>query len=266
MTSARWSAVILLLASFHSVAWDTLPHQRITRSALDVLPKPTLDQFGGEARPLTEIYCIYPDRYLEMEQFGFIRRSPGPKSASEIRVYCAGTDGQPIHGITGDLIADNGSIAYVLEGIASSLSGRRPGEAARYSGVLSHFIADSLSPPHSISADELQNLRARWPATESLNLHSILERSIPEFHLSQRQPSRLGYDLAATAQAIVDRCYEGAALNRRDLPAMIRAVLDRDGRTLDRYRLRAGRMAAEIVADALYTALRTRNRGRAGRR
>src|SRR5947208_181747 len=74
-------------------AWDMASHQQITRTALDSLPKPLAACFGAETEPLVRIYCMYPDRYLEMEQYDFVRSSPGPRTAEEIRSYCVRPDG-----------------------------------------------------------------------------------------------------------------------------------------------------------------------------
>ncbi|MBZ5620180.1 MAG: hypothetical protein LAQ69_15860 [Acidobacteriia bacterium] len=246
----------LLLVSGPANAWDTTPHQRITKAAIDTLPKRFLTQFGAEIAPLIEIYCLLPDRYVEMQRFGFVRRSPGPRSASEIEVYCIRPDGQAMHGATGVRDTDIGSLVYLFERMVSTFSQNRPGEAARYAGVLSHFIADSLSPPHAVSPEHLLGMAPPSAETGDINIHSAIERSIPEFTLGGREPRRAGAHIVTAAQAILERCYSGAARNRRDLPSMVKAACARDEQTLDVYRLRAGMEAAEIFADALYTVLR----------
>jgi hypothetical protein len=232
----------VLLGIAPCAAWDTVPHQRITKAALDSLAKRLLDRFGAEAAPLVEIYCTYPDRYLEMERYGFVRKSAGPRSPSEIRVYCVRPDGQPIHGASGDRATDLGSLVYLFERILSSFSEKRADQAARYAGVLSHFIADTLSPPHAVSEEELPG-----------ELHSAIERSLPAFTLGGRASLAQSVSIPLAAEAILERCYSEAAQNRRDLPAMVKAVSTREEHTLDVYRLRAGVAAAQILADALHT-------------
>jgi Zinc dependent phospholipase C len=244
---------LLFLGVFPCRAWDTLPHQRITKAALDTLLKQQLHRFGAEVKPLIEIYCIFPDRYEEMERFGFVRNSPGPRAASEIKPYCVRPDGQAIHGAAGDREMDTSSVVFLFERILTSLSDRRPGEAARYAGVLSHFIADSLSPPHSAVAEELLAVTPPSAQTERINVHSAIERSLPEFTLSDRVPRSAGGHLVQAAEAILDQCYAGAERNRKDLPSMVKAAFAHDEQTLNEYRLRAGTKAAEILADALYT-------------
>jgi len=237
----------LLLVPWPSTAWDTAPHQRITKAALDTMPRRFLDRLGTEATPLVEIYCIYPDRYEEMEHFGFVRKSPGPRTVAEIRQYCVRADGRPVHGATGDRDVDTGSLVFLFERILTNLSGNRPAEAAKYAGVLSHFIADSHSPPHAVAPEELLDL------AEGVNVHSAIERSLPEFTLRGRVPHEAGAHILTAAGAILEQLYAGAAQNRKNLPSIVKAACGRDERAMDVYRLRAGTRAAEILADALYT-------------
>ena len=241
----------LLLFPCPSVAWDTVPHQKITRAALETLPKSILNPLGAEALPLVEIYCLYPDRFLEMTEFGFVRNSPGPRTAAEIRPYCVRPDGQPVHGATGDRDQDTASLLFLFERIASNFARNRPAEAAKYAGVLSHFIADSLSPPHAVAPEELLELAG------GSSVHSALERSLPEFSLHGRAPLRADAHLRPAAAAVLDRCYTGAGRNRKDLPSMITALRQQDEPALDAFRLRAGTLAAEILADAFLTAFGT---------
>jgi hypothetical protein len=237
----------LLLVPWPSSAWDTAPHQRITKAALDAMPKRFLDRLGTEATPLIEIYCIFPDRYEEMERFGFVRKSAGPRSVAEIRRYCVRPDGRPVHGATGDRGIDTGSLVFLFERIVTSLSGNQPEEAAKYAGVLSHFIADSLSPPHAVAPEELLDLAG------GVNVHSAIERSVPEFTLADCPPHEAGAHILTAAKAILEQLYAGADQNRKDLPSIVKAALVRDERALDVYRLRAGKRAAGILAGALYT-------------
>jgi hypothetical protein len=243
--TGRATLLCLLLAPWPCTAWDTVPHRKITKAALDWLPKRVLARFGDQAAPLAAVYSLYPDRYAEMVRFGFVRKSAGPRSPEEIRAYCVRPDGQPIHSATGDRDMDMASLIYLFERILTSFSENRPTEAAKYAGVLAHFIEDSLSPPHAGDVEA---------AT-----HAAIERSVPEFTLTGRDPhsaphnslNNPGGNLLRTAEAILDRIYAAHEQNRQDLPAMIKAVADRDEPTLDTYRLRAGVNAAEILADTL---------------
>ena len=247
---------LLSLVGLPCRAWDTSPHQSITKAALNALPKAYVSRFDSEVKSLVEIYCIFPDRYEEMERFGFVRNSPGPRDISEIRPYCVRPDGQHIHGVTGDREMDTASLVYLFERIVANLSEARSGEAARYSGVLSHFIADSLSPPHSVGAGQLLAMAPKSAQAERINIHSAIERSIPEFTLSDRAPRILAGHIVPAAETVIALCEGGAEQNQKDLPSMVKAASVHNEQTLNEYRLRAGQRAAEILADALYTLFR----------
>jgi hypothetical protein len=252
----RFSYLALVLACCSpSNALDTRPHQIITKAALDALPEPFLSRLGPEVEPLVSLYCIFPDRYEEMELYGFVRNSPGPQNASEIRVYCVHPDGHPVHGATGDREMDRDSLVYLLEGITANLARPRPAEAARYAGVLAHFIEDSLSPPHAVSPEELRELTERVAPGTHGNIHSAIEKSIPEFTLQKWTPRRSSGTVQSIAATILDECYAGADTNQENLPAIVRAATDHDEPALNEYRLRAGKTAAQILANALYSIL-----------
>jgi hypothetical protein len=229
-----------LLAAFSASAWDTRPHQQITQAALAVLPA----RFGDDAAALVAVYCVLPDRFVEMDRFGFARKG-WPQTADEARPYCVRPDGVIIHGLTGHEESDLGSVLYLMERVATNLSRDRTAEAARFAGVLSHFIADSLSPPH---AGEVERLRVAGCLAPVGKLHSVLEKRIPEFSLEGTPGPSPG--LLDGAQRVLADCREGAARNRQALEDMVAAACRQDEVTLDRYRLAPGKRAAEILARA----------------
>jgi hypothetical protein len=227
-----------LLSAVTCSAWYTGPHQRITRAALEALPTPLAGCFGDEAERLVRIYSMLPDQYLEMAR-GFVRNGPGPRSAAEIRAFCVRPDGVPIHGASFDRETDTESVVFLFERILTGFSERDDPVAAKYAGVLSHFIADTLSPPHA------------EPDACDAQVHAMIERSLPNFQLAQPPRRAPGEPLVTTVMAVIDRCYAGAARNRHELPAMIAAARAGDERALDPVRLRAGKEAAAILAGAL---------------
>jgi hypothetical protein len=228
-----------LLSAATCSAWDTVPHQQITRAALDALPRHLSGCFGAEADSLVRIYSMLPDRYLEIQRYGFVRNSPGPRTAAEISAYCVRPDGVAIHGASFDREMDTASIVFLFERILTAFAADDTPAAAKYAGVLSHFVGDTLSPPH-----------ANTDACDA-RLHAIIERSLPSFALAERPRRAPGEPLVNAVTAVIDRCYAGAARNRSELPAMIEIASRLNGRGLDPYRLRAGQDAAAILADAL---------------
>ena len=129
------------------------------------------------------------------------------------------------------------SLIFLFERMLSSFAENRPVEAAKYAGVLAHFVEDSLSPPH---AEETA------PA-----VHHAIERSVPEVSSSGWTVRAPRGNLLEIAQTELDRIYAGREANRKDLPAMTRAVAAGDDRTLDGFRRRAAVEAAQILAELL---------------
>ncbi len=242
---------VLLLVVFACAcpAWNPAPHRTITKAALDSLPERFRALVANETPQLIEVYCLYPDRYVAMQYFGFTRDSARASEASDIHAYCERPDGRAVHSATWDRDEDLESIVYLFERILTSLNEKRPGDAAKFMGTLSHFISDSLSPPHAVSRDDLQ---AMAPAgTAEQDWHAAIERTLPPFDLGHRKLQSAGTGIMDSVSAILERIYTEGERNRKDLPAMVRAAIAKDERALDTYRLRAGRAAAEILADNL---------------
>jgi len=250
MTSALICAALLVVFAAPCGAWGTKPHRAMTQTALDTLPQRWQARLGSEATALAETYCLLPDRYGELEQFGFLRKGPGPQTLEEMRAYCVRPDGVALHSFSWDSEDDLGTLVYLMERILRSLSEKRNVDAARYMGTLAHLIEDSLSPPHAVSEDQLQALST---GGNVMAIHGGIERSLPEFSLRGRAPQVVGHGIVSAAQEILARVYAAAERNRTSLPQMAHAVVRDDQATLDAHRLRAGRAAAELLADALCT-------------
>lgn len=252
MSRAFTSSLLLLSSAISGLAWTAPPHRLITRAALNTLPAQARARLGSEVSNLIELYCLYPDRYVEI-QHGFAHKTPGPTTQEELHVYVFRPDGEPLHSATWDREEDLGSLVYMFERIVSNLRDKHDAEAAKYMGTLSHWIADSFSPSHVVSRDRLAEISPAPAGRESLDLHGALERSLPEFTLGARAPRVMGTGLVSAAQALLDRCYAGGDQNRKDLPVMLQAVYAGDKATIDKFQLQAGKTAAELLADALFT-------------
>lgn len=236
----------LALAAVSACAWDAAPHRLMTRAALDSLPPAVIARFGAEARNIPETYCLLPDRYVEIAQFGFARNSPGPRTAEELRPYCVRPDGRAVHSATFDRDDDLGTLIYLFERMLTAAGGKKPKDMAMYAGVLAHFIEDSLSPPHSVMAEDLAAL-----SSDAANLHGLLERSFPGFTIAKRTARAAPPNMLTVLESIVDRLYAGADRNRKALPDMVRALELHDAKKIDDYLLRAGKEASELLADTL---------------
>ena len=186
-----------------------------------------------------------------MEIFSFVRKSEGPKTTDEIRRYCFRPDGVELHGLTGDRESDTASLLYLLERVLTMWMEGKPSEAARFAGVLSHHIADSLSPSHAVSAADLRALIPGDDASQAKELHAVLERSIPAIRLKARTPQVQPASFVAVAESLYARCFSAREENKRELSELVAAALKKDEQRLNRTRLRAATEAADILASAL---------------
>jgi hypothetical protein len=188
-------------------------------------------------------YCRYPD---------LIQGAKGAELAA-MRLFCIKPDGKSIHNITWEPADDLRSLNYSLQGIIDAMRAGKLDTAAQHAGVLSHFLADSTCPAHSlIPVDSpLESMSAQFapPDQQGLQLHQTIERSAPQVDLTGRAPRR------ESAEVLLARCYRVVRGNRESLETLVKAVYAHDEATVDRMRREAAERGAELLADAYYTAL-----------
>lgn len=228
-------------ASLAAFAWEGGPHRIITRAALDSLPSAHRAAFGEHLEALAQTHCMLPDYYAAMLQAGFRAPLPAPQSLDDALPYCLRPDREPVHSATWDRAEDLASLVFLSERFLDALRSRRPAEAARYAGVLAHFLEDSLSPPHVVG--------------QPPDIHRALERRIPPLTLSGRAPRLAAPRLVPAAEAILNRLYAAAEINRRNMPALLAALDRKDQGAITNLCLPPARAAAELLADALFTLL-----------
>jgi hypothetical protein len=254
-------------------AWHTPPHQQITRAALDTLPTALQEKLGLEKDLIIWVNCMYPDRYRGLEQQGAERDpNPGPRNRAEMKRYCEMPDGRPVHNVTQKRAEDVASFEHLLRSIVTEVRRNQMTEAARYMGTLAHLIEDSCSPAHAgplpLAVAELRQQQALpnpppWlgrltehgTPLSAGNLHAAIELTLVPFHLQGRSPESAGDTVASAAASLLERCYAIVAENRADLVEMVRATYANDVAVMERLRSRAARKAAELLADAYFTAL-----------
>jgi hypothetical protein len=254
-------------------AWHTPPHQQITRAALDSLPTPLQEKLGLEKEMIIWVNCMYPDRYRGLAQQGPEKDpNPGPRNRDELKPYCEMPDGRPIHNVTQKRAEDIASFEHLLQSTITEMRRNQVTAAARYMGTLAHLIEDSCSPAHAAPLPlAVAELRQRQPLPNpppwvgrlnehggtltAGNLHAAIELTLLPFNLQGRAPERAGNSVAEAAPKLLDRCYAIVQENKDDLVEMVRATYANDTAVMERIRSRAARKAAELLADAYYTAL-----------
>jgi hypothetical protein len=181
-------------------------------------------------------------------------------------------DGRPIHNVTQNRAEDIAALQHLLRSIGHRFHRNEMPAAARYMGTLAHLIEDSCSPAHAaplpmaVAAQrKMQPLPNPPPWVGRLNehggmltagnLHAAMELTVLPFNLHGRSPELAGDTVEAAAAKLLDRCYAIVEENNADLVEMVRATYANDVGVMDRIRSRAARHAAELLADAYFTAL-----------
>jgi hypothetical protein len=273
MTRRLLPIVLVPFLASAALGWHTPPHQQITRAALDSLPTPLQELLGLEKDMVIWVNCMYPDRYRGLARQGPEKDpNPGPRDRAELKKYCEMPDGRVIHNVTRNRAEDLASFEHLMRSIGAEIRRNNITAAARYMGTLAHLIEDSCSPAHAAPLPlAVAELRGRQPLPNpppwvgrlnehggtltAGNLHAAIELTVLPFHLHGRPPELAGKTIAEAAPTLVDRCYAIVDENKADLVEMVRATYANDVPVMDRIRSRAARKAAELLADAYFTAL-----------
>ena len=238
-------AVLIVVCSAAALAWDTAPHRAITKAALDAVQPSVSQRLAPYSKEIIETYSMLPDKCRNWTEL------PDPAA---LKPFCVRPDGNPVHSASFDHDEDLESLIYLYERILTSAIQKKDRDLAMYAGVLAHFIEDSLSPPHSVTDQELEELApdVNW-------LHQKLERTVPAFTIAKRPAGKAGGSdetMLETLDGIVTRLHASAARNREALPEMVKALKAGDEQALDAPHSRAAKDAAELLADALNAMLR----------
>ena len=238
----------LLLCASSLVAWHDPVHELITRAAFQSLPQALRQQWAAEAPQLTARYCLYPDIYANAE----------PAEKTRLKLFCE-VGGRAIHNVTWKRAEDLQSLEYLLRNVSDAIRSRDSATAAQYAGTLAHFIEDSTCPAHALTPPDsplnlMRDLLPPPPGKADIRLHTVIERSSPEFDLGSRSPRSAGGTVSEAAASLLDRVYAAIRVNRAGLIELVHATYADDQPAMDGSRVNAARAGAEILADAYYTA------------
>jgi hypothetical protein len=237
-----------LLGTGISLAWHDPVHALITRSAVMSLRVEMRQFWGAETEHLITHYCLYPDEY---------HGATAARKAA-MRQYCE-VKGRPIHNVTWKRAEDIESLEYLLSNFVEKIRSRDVAAAAQYAGTLAHMLEDSTCPAHALTPPDsplntMRDLLPPPPGKEDIKLHTVIERSAPEFDLGSRAPRAAGQSIPQAAAELLDRTYAAIKSNRADLIDLVRATYAGDEARMNSYRHKASITGAELLADAYHTA------------
>jgi len=244
--------LLSVLLSAQCFAWHGPPHQQITRAAVLSLPAAMQEVWKAEKENLIQDYCMLPDIFRGYYSKNDERWKP-------LQVYCAKPDGKWIHNVTWERADDLASIEYAMNGVIDGIRKGNLESAGRHAAVLAHLLEDSTCPAHSLnpngSVEIFADLIPPPPGKEEIRIHRAIEQVVPDFDLAGRVPRSAGRIVAEAARNLLERTYQQVKKNRANLLEVVRALYADDETKLNEFRLQAGRAGAELLADALYTAL-----------
>ena len=238
------SCCALLVAGGSAWAWGPM-HAAITEGALQVLPAWEQEILAAQRVKLIEFDCMIPD----------LARAPANRKTIGRFVILPNGDV-----FTHEPHSREHNAAQMFHYVAKaveSLRGNDLDEASRYAGCLLHFLEDCGSPAHSIPGDNqhglMKDLLAVPEAFRDLPLHGLIEGGTLKVDLAGYRPQLLGTTPEEAVSNLVERLNAEIRNARSQLIPILQGVFKDAQEEIDRGRLRAATMDAQVAADALHT-------------
>jgi len=253
-------SIFTFLTVKNTCAWYKENHQRMTKSAINLLPEWEKTLLGITGDSLIEKYCMYPDWYRNALRDG--RKKEAKLYEKYVNLPLL-QDLKKWHKNN-----DNDSeicyyiIATLMSKAISHLQSGDKMEAAKYMGPLVHFIEDNASPVHVIDNKLLAQLLPKPEDVESFPLHRTAEEptfpiEIPEYH-----PVLLGNNIDEAAVAVYPRFREIRILSRATCIAVVNGLHEGNREKADKGRAQAAITAVKLVADIIHTICTIANTGK----
>jgi hypothetical protein len=132
-------------------------------------------------------------------------------------------------------------------------------DAARYMGTVCHQIEDYGSPSHTMPGDNMFTLLQQFlPPSETMRdvlLHGPVESGSLVVSISGYNPRLLGTSVNEAAWRLMHRIHEGILNARSTTIPIIQALYAGVSKQVKEEQLKAAKVDAEIVADAMFTIL-----------
>ncbi len=238
------SGILLIVGSGSAFAWGPM-HAAITEGALQALPAWEQELFAAQRAKLIEFDCMIPD---------LARAAANRKTIGRFVILPNGDV------FTHEPHSREHNAAQMLHYVAKSVESIRANdldEASRYAGCLLHFLEDCGSPAHSIPGDNqhglMKDLLVVPEAFRDVPLHGLIEGGSLKIDLAGYRPQLLGTTPEEAVSNLVERLNAEIRNARAQLIPILQGVFKNAQDEIDRGRLRAATMDAEVAADALHT-------------
>jgi hypothetical protein len=228
------------------LAWSQ-PHQAITKAALERLPADQKAFLGEELASLGENYCLIPDHvFTDRANAKFAMVDDKPKEVYRLNLHLPAQQPENLE-----------TLRYFLEKAVLSLKSGNVKDGARYMGTICHQIEYYGSPSHTMPGDNMFTLLQQFlPPPEAMKdklLHGPVESGELSVEIPEYQPRLLGTTVNEAAWRLMHRIHEGIINARSTTIPIIQALYADDAKTVELQQLKAAKMDAHIVADALFT-------------
>lgn len=247
MKSFLLSLLALTLTTHQCLSWGE-PHRAITKGALDVLPVWQKEILGEELAALSSNHCLIPDSvYTDKENAKFATMDIHPGEVYLTRLHL------PLAEQTENLE----TLRYFIGQAVTSLQAGKTGDAARFMGTICHLIEDFGSPSHTIPGDNQFTLLQQFmPASEIMAgklLHGPIENGTFEVSIAAYEPRLFGITVEETSWRLLHRVHEVIIHARSVTFPIIQALNAGDATSVTAHQMKAAKMDAQVVADAMHT-------------
>ncbi len=243
-------AVVAIILSSASTAWGWgAGHHYITQGAVAVLPQWQKDLLGKELTLLASQHCVIPDLVYakkEVRKYAMMDSKPDKFYLVELHLAPAPAESYEI-------------LRYFMAKAVEEFKAARVDEGARYLGTLSHALEDWGCPAHSVPGDNMFTLMKQFvPPTDEyryLPMHSPMEGGTFTVDLGDYKPRLLGGTVEEAAFNLLHRVQQSTIHARSQVIPIMQALYAKDDAASNAAQQKAGQLDAEVVADAIYTAL-----------
>ncbi len=223
------------------------PHAVITRAACKVLPEWQKEIWGTELKSLGDSYCLIPDQVYkgkEIAQYAMIDSKPGVIYLVSLHLPPETAEGYEL-------------LRFFMDKAVGSLKDNRVGDAARYTGTISHMLEDWGCPAHSAPDDNMFTLFKQFlPPPEKWEdslLHSPIENGKFDVDLKDYKPRLLGTSVEEAAYIILHASHKDTVFARSQIVPIMQGLYNNDDDAVNHAQQKAALRNARMVADACYT-------------
>jgi hypothetical protein len=248
MQKPLFTVLACLLSVGVAFGWSE-PHLAITHAALRVLPQGDRDFLGEELQFLGDRYCLIPDHVFSdpaNARFAMMETRPGERYLTILHLPTTPPEYEEV-------------LRYFMGKAVDAFRENRKGDGARYCGTICHLIEDYASPSHVVPGDNMLTMMRQFvrPSTGMRHrlMHGPVESGSLAVSIEGYAPRILGNSVNEMAWRLTHRIHEGIVNARSTTVPILRALDEGDQKAADEHRLRAARLDACIVADALVSIL-----------